>query len=272
MQKQFLQYLNIIFFTFCLNINIVDVGAYVLPKSFDDLVREADIILEGTVGEKRSEWAEDRSVIYTFITLFDIEVIDGAYEGTTFILRMDGGEVEEAGRVKGLEIPGTPEFEIGDRVVLFVKNNAWEVCPLVGWDQGAFRVTEDPVSKKTRLSRLQDGDGISGIDTSTGNLLMEPPVLPQDRIIPEPVDDDPIANEMRRQHEQERQKVKDQNKSASGEFTLLDFKRSIKDKANMLKAEGKKHARAVQSADIRIHRKGRPMKSARPPQDKGVNQ
>lgn len=237
-------------------------GATVLArKNLNNLVEEAELILEGTVMQKESVWAEDKSTIYTFVTLSDLEVIDGAYEGNTFTLRMDGGEVEEAGRVKGLKIPGTPEFEIEDRVILFIRNNAWEVCPLVGWDQGAFKVKEDPITKKTKLFHFHDEAEIVGIDNNSGDLSLEPHPLLLDMIVPEPVDDDPVANEMRRKYEQERRDAGKLNKPSPREFTSQDFKRLTKDKVGILKSGGKKYSRAAQNADIRIHRQGRSLKS-----------
>lgn len=269
MQKQILKYLSIGFCILCLN--PISGESYVLPKSFGDLVREADLVLEGTVGEKRSEWAEDRSTIYTFITFFDIEIIDGTYEEGTFTLRMDGGEVEESGRMKGLKIPGTPEFEVGERVILFVKDNTWEVCPLVGWEQGVLKVREDPVNKKNKLFHSQDKNEVVGIDNSTGNLLMAPPpIVKQEMVVPEPVDDDPIANEMRRKHYQKRRVI--EKKVPPKEFTLEDFKFLIKDKADTLRIEGKKYKHVVQNADIRVHRNGRNQGRAQLPlEDKGGN-
>lgn len=260
MQKQILKYLSIGFCILCLN--SISGESYVLPKSFGDLVREADLILEGTVGEKRSEWAEDRSTIYTFITLFDIEVIDGAYEGTTFTLRMDGGEVEDAGRMKGLKIPGTPEFSVGERVVLFVKDNTWDVCPLVGWGQGVLKVKKDPVNGKTKFFSSQNGNEIVGVD---GDSLLESPVLQQNFSVIEPEDDDPIANEMRRKHDQTRMAA--ENKTPAQAFTSQDFKSLIKDRGDTFRLEGKKHNRMVTDADIRVHRKGRAQGHAQLPRE-----
>lgn len=247
--------------------------AYVLPKTFDDLVTEADLVLEGTVGEKRSEWAEDRSTIYTFITLFELEVIDGTYPESSFTLRMDGGEVEEGGRMKGLKVSDTPEFEVGERVILFVENNTSEICPLVGWGQGAFKVKKDPTHKKDKLFRSQNGDEIAGIDNSTGSFLTEPPASQDNVAAPELVDDDLVANEMRRKHEQEIKKEEQENKLRSKEFTPQDFKRLIRDKADALRTEGKKYPRMSQSADIRVHRKGSTLKHAQLPQEgRGADQ
>lgn len=42
-------------------------------------------------------------------------------------------------------IPGVPLFDVGDRDVLFVRGNGGQMVPLVGWQEGRFRIVNDMV-------------------------------------------------------------------------------------------------------------------------------
>jgi hypothetical protein len=49
-----------------------------------------------------------------------------------------------------------PSFAVGERVLLFVRDNGTALCPVVGWHQGRFDVVRDP---KTGAEHLTDGLG-----------------------------------------------------------------------------------------------------------------
>lgn len=223
-------------------------------KDFNNLVEEAELILAGTVINKESVWADDMSTIYTFVTLSDLEVIDGEYEGTEFTLRLEGGEVEQGGgKGKGLKIPGVPEFTLNERVVVFIKGNTTSLCPLVGWEQGVLRVKEDTETGEQRLFSASSDYEIADIDEKGEFLFKHSEMQPQNLGI-EIEEDDIMAKELRLKHEEDlewkRRELRDKK------FLLGDLKGKIKDKVQELKGQGKKPLKKAISADINLHRTG----------------
>src|ERR1700676_3288836 len=116
-------------------------------KSFDDLVKEADGIVMGSVTNIESR-KDARGRIYTYVTLGDLQMLHNRYEGKDFTLVMEGGRV--GNEIAGIE--GSPQFEYKQRVILFVQGNGREIVPLVGWEQGVFRVQKDPESGQEIIS------------------------------------------------------------------------------------------------------------------------
>lgn len=124
---------------------------------FDDLVGMADGVVIGTVDGIQVHQAND-GTIYRYVTFGDLEVLTGAYGEAQITLRFEGGAL---GR-EVLVVHGSPEFEEGERVVLFVEGNGERVVPLVGWEQGLFRVQVDPSGATAITDSV--GNRVFGID------------------------------------------------------------------------------------------------------------
>lgn len=111
----------------------------IVSMNFNEITQTADGILAGTVTDITSRRAED-GIIYSFVTLGDLEVLGGRYTGETFTLRIEGGQV--GGEVQ--EVVGAPNFREGERVIVFVDDNGERIVPIAGWQQGLFRIVSDP--------------------------------------------------------------------------------------------------------------------------------
>ncbi|MBI4881200.1 MAG: hypothetical protein HY812_16315 [Planctomycetes bacterium] len=116
--------------------------------SAQDLVQQAELIVEAVVTDvayRNSDVADeaDVSLPHTFVTLSIERAYKGASAaGSQLTLRMEGGP-DGAGRV--LVVSDVPLFRPGDRDILFIRDNGSSVCPLVGWQQGRFRVVRGQV-------------------------------------------------------------------------------------------------------------------------------
>ncbi len=109
----------------------------ILPVTFDESVSKAEQIFIGWVEEIRSEFNDDETQIYTYVTFSVLETIEGTEpQDCRYTIRLTGGQVGE----KHLVIVGMPEFEIDDMVLLFVHLNNKAMCPIVGWTQGYYRI------------------------------------------------------------------------------------------------------------------------------------
>lgn len=120
------------------------------PLTDTELVRKADLIFQGVVTRVDYRMSTilttgDVQLPHTFVTFHVERVLKGKYSGTSsqFTLRLTGGSNPIAKRFMRLE--GCPDFDIGERVVLFVRQNQHALCPLAGWAQGRFRIVNDAV-------------------------------------------------------------------------------------------------------------------------------
>ena len=123
-------------------------AATIDPVSPRELVEDAQLILQGVVTNveyKNSEATSPGQVRlpHTFVTFAIEQTFKGsAANGGHITLRFEGGP---DGTGKAMLIPGMPMFDIGDRDILFVSHNRNLPCPLVGWEQGRFRVLNGAV-------------------------------------------------------------------------------------------------------------------------------
>jgi len=109
----------------------------VVAKDFNALCDEADMIFVGTVVSVESRWVDpERQAIETLVTFSDLSWIRGATRGA-ITLRFAGGAVDGIHE----EIAGVPQFQVGERRVIFARDGRF-VSPVIGFDQGAFRVVE----------------------------------------------------------------------------------------------------------------------------------
>jgi hypothetical protein len=137
----FMKSLRSLLLILCAGLAVASVRATtVVPPTFDQLVRDAELIFQGTVTEARSEWVgqgTDREIV-TYVT-FEIEdAIKGA-PGKSYTIRMLGGAIDGETR----EVADAPRFKMADRDIIFVEHNGTQFVPLVGIMHGRFHVQTD---------------------------------------------------------------------------------------------------------------------------------
>ena len=112
----------------------------VIPPSFDQLVKRAQVIFEGDVTGMKSQWigegSEHRIVTYVPFKVDDSRKGD---PGTSYTIRMLGGTVDG----QTMQVSDAPKFAVGDHDLLFVENNGSQFIPLVGIGHGRFRIKKD---------------------------------------------------------------------------------------------------------------------------------
>src|SRR5882672_7016157 len=112
----------------------------VIPPTFDQLVKDAELIFQGTVTDARSIWEGEggQRHIETYVTFTVDDNVKGD-AGASYTIRMLGGTVGE----ETMEVSDAPKFKVGDRDILFVEHNNDQFVPLVGINNGRFRVQRD---------------------------------------------------------------------------------------------------------------------------------
>ena len=126
--------------------------------SFEEKVRHADRIIQCEVVDKKSRWNDDHTMIVTDITLKVTATIKGPAPKKDITITMAGGELLEEDQA--IIVAGAPEFEIGDEKVLFLLNDKKLYCPVLGWEQGAYKVFKDSRTKE-KFIKLKHGDKTS---------------------------------------------------------------------------------------------------------------
>ena len=118
------------------------------PMSLDAMIMAAPTIVVATV-ESRRAVAEDYGasrLIVTHVTLRVEQSIKGSAP-QTLVVEVLGGTLGDV----TLHVSHVPEFRVGDRDVLFLSGAPHAVSPLVGSDQGRFRILADNVSGQPRV-------------------------------------------------------------------------------------------------------------------------
>jgi len=106
--------------------------------ALDELVLDADFVFQGDVTSIRHRLSEGIHIPHTFVSYRIKRMLKGRTEANFITLRFLGGPTGKPGQYMLAE--GTPLFDVGDTVILFVTNNTNVSCPLVGCSAGIFRI------------------------------------------------------------------------------------------------------------------------------------
>lgn len=121
----------------------------------DDLERESDVIVLGTVRNATGRLSDDGRIIETRVDV-DVERALKGGPRTTLTFDVPGGTF--AGRT--LVAEGAPSIRPGERVVLFLgRSGGGPTVPLgvAGWNQGHFRVRRDPRTGRDLVTQPRGG-------------------------------------------------------------------------------------------------------------------
>lgn len=107
------------------------------PLSIERLTREADLIIRATVYSQTVQ-KDDKGLIYTTVQLDAAETWKGELPAKRIELVHGGGVLGEIGR----KVRGQAEFDLEEKVVLFLTANGKGSFVTVGMADGKFRVTQ----------------------------------------------------------------------------------------------------------------------------------
>ena len=112
----------------------------VIPPTFEQLVRQAELIFQGTVTDVKSFWEGEGAQrhIETYVTFQIADNVKGE-AGNSYMIQMLGGTVGD----ETMLVTDAPKFKVGDRDILFVEHNYDQFVPLVGIGHGRFHVQRD---------------------------------------------------------------------------------------------------------------------------------
>ena len=144
---------------FCL-VSFPSQATMVMKLSEEDMANQAGTIVTGTVTSVKSEWNEERTKIFTYITITPSNFLKGDQPAQEIVIVQPGGEVGDIGML----VDGTPVFEEGEEVLLFLNRGRKGFHRTVGLSQGEFSIQSDPITqrkvllkKRARLIRESSG-------------------------------------------------------------------------------------------------------------------
>ena len=129
----------------------------VLAVSLEQLSTSSQLIFEGEVVGKTSEFNANQTSIHTYVTFRMVDVVKGTYNEPEITLRFLGGTVGEI----GLNVSDSTLPELGETGIYFVESlERFQVNPLYGMDQGHFLVLE---SNGQRIMATRNRRVITGL-------------------------------------------------------------------------------------------------------------
>ena len=124
-------------------------GVTVVERDFDEMFDRSDEVFYGLVTDIHAQYETNEfgQSIFTYIQFSDVKRVKDvdAQNAHSYLLRVAGGRVANTVQM----FPGMPQFELGKRYVIFVRDNNEVAFPLVGIQQGFIAVVDD--SKNGRI-------------------------------------------------------------------------------------------------------------------------
>lgn len=110
-------------------------GTLVPRMSLEEVVDASEAIVHGNVVRTWADWDADHEYIWTHYEIQVVDKLKGNGVGT-IVVSEPGGTVGET----ALQVAGTPQYEVGEEVVLFAEKTPVGYLRTCGWGQGKFRV------------------------------------------------------------------------------------------------------------------------------------
>ena len=139
-----------------------------MAVSLEQLSTASQLIFEGEVVGKTSDFNATQTSIHTHVTFRVVDVVKGTYNQPEITLRFLGGTVGEI----GLTVSDSTLPELGETGIYFVESlERFQVNPLYGMDQGHFLILESNGQRvvMTRNRRVVTGL-LSDVQPTVANL------------------------------------------------------------------------------------------------------
>jgi len=116
----------------------------------EDLAKKAEVIVVGKVSNVKSEWNNEKTRIYTKVTVDVGEYVKGETPDRTLVVTQLGGEVDGVGEL----YTHTPRFSKEEEVLIFARKDSKNNLIIEGGDQGKFKVTQDKLTGEKMVQGL----------------------------------------------------------------------------------------------------------------------
>jgi hypothetical protein len=116
----------------------------VVAMSLEEMSERAESIFLGRVTGTRADWNAERTRIYTYVTFEVSRYLKGGSDSRVATVRLLGGRVGPY----LASIPGSPRFDVGEEVLLFLAGGKARVPTVLGLSLGKFTIAADPSGEK----------------------------------------------------------------------------------------------------------------------------
>ncbi|MFI5252187.1 MAG: hypothetical protein ACHQQQ_07115 [Bacteroidota bacterium] len=132
----------------------------------DNLIRQSDVIVQGSVKGRMAEWTPKHDKIQTRIVIGINQLMKGTVQGNSMTVVVPGGEVDGVGEWYS----HVPRFDNDEEVVLFAKQDKGGVYRVAEGEAGKFTVTIDSRTRSKVISNIGTLDAFSNKIKSTVKL------------------------------------------------------------------------------------------------------
>lgn len=116
-----------------------------------ELTTQAQAIIIGKVTSITSEWNEDQTKIFTYVTIVPQDFIKGNDTSSEITVKKIGGKVGNIGML----VHGTSVYEEDEEVLLFLGEKLNGSRTVIGLSQGKFSIKSDPTSQRKILVKKE---------------------------------------------------------------------------------------------------------------------
>jgi len=128
--------------------------AQVKDMSTKDLTEKSSAVLYGRCSKVKCEWSENKSIIYTYVTVVPEGYIKGNL-GSEAVIAVPGGRVEDI----IYEVSEMPVFTEGEEVVAFIWTNPAGKHLVTGGYNGKMKIEKDiKTGKRVVKGKHEDSD------------------------------------------------------------------------------------------------------------------
>src|SRR5687768_16431394 len=145
----------------------------IVPTEDHQLIRQASTIVLGQITKIDSHWYAAKTQIYTHIGVRVEEVLKGELSEAELTVKQLGGTV---GGLRSW-IFGSPEFVVGERVVLFLTANPDGTLRVLSLYQGKFSVLRDSQTGEHFVYRGLNPQGVRNLTQSATNHQAASPLV-----------------------------------------------------------------------------------------------
>jgi hypothetical protein len=140
----------------------VESKSQVKKMSHKDMTEVSTAVLYGKCTNKRCEWNEKKSIIYTYVTIAPEEYIKGNL-GSEAVITIPGGRVGDI----IYEVSEMPAFEEGEEVVAFIWTNPRGKNLVTGGYKGKIKIEKDEKTGKKTVQvndeMMDEGEGLDKV-------------------------------------------------------------------------------------------------------------
>lgn len=140
-------------------------ASVIVPISETDLVKQAAVIVIGRVTAIEAQQDDTGTAIWTYVTIASEEVWKGSLTQRELIIKQAGGQTAGARE----QIDGSPEFTLGERVLLFLSHNLDGSPRVAHLSQGKFSLFTEQDTGKAFAYRDPSPPGVQIVRPQRGS-------------------------------------------------------------------------------------------------------